>query len=176
MVNPLTSDIIITLVTAIIYVVIGEIVIQTLLKILKTLLNDKDIKKILNTLGSNEGIEKLVINAINYYLHFILILIVLLTLGASPILIQIIIAIMIIALLGVMLLLLKNFIPNAAAAIYLTTSHTLEKGDKVKIGSHEGEVLEINLQSTILKVKKDELIIIPNQAVTKQAITKKKWK
>lgn len=175
MANPLTNEVIITLIRAGVYAIIGLITIHAIIRIIKSVLRDEEINKILKSLGYNDNIEQITLNAIKYFLYFILLLIILLELGAPPLLTQLIISLLILGIILIIIILIKNFIPNAAAAFYIQATKTIKPGDKIIISGHEGTVKEVNLQNTILETKKDEIIIIPNNLIIKQKIIKK-WK
>ncbi len=59
----------------------------------------------------------------------------------------------------------KELVMDIMAGINLAFSHDLAIGDYVKIGSHKGRVVDINIYKTILHSEDDDIIYIPNSKV-----------
>ncbi|MBR9679302.1 MAG: mechanosensitive ion channel [Nanoarchaeota archaeon] len=172
-INPFNDAVIISLISAGVYLLVGLIVISLLMKITRSFINDNDIKKMLKRIGIGiHGID-IIMSGIKLYLYFILILIILGRLGVSSFLTDVIILILIIAVMGILLLSLKNFVPNAAAGLYISSTNMISKNDKIVVDKLEGRVDEINLLNTILKKNNKEKIIIPNAILIKKKVVKK---
>ncbi len=59
----------------------------------------------------------------------------------------------------------QSAISNIIAGFALTYRRAFRVGDRVKIGDHFGDVLEVRLQVTILRTPKNEEIIVPNSEI-----------
>lgn len=60
---------------------------------------------------------------------------------------------------------LQDITKQFAAGVLLLLSHPFEVGDQIKVGAHEGEVLEIQLRVTRLKTVGGDEVMIPNAEV-----------
>ena len=171
--NPFTDAVIISLISAGAYLLVGLIVISILMKVTRSFIKDNDIKKMLKKIGiGTHGID-ILLSGVKLYFYFILLLIVLGRLGVSSVLTDLIIIVLILVVMGILLLGLRNFVPNAAAGIYLSSTNIITRGDKIIVDKLEGTVEEINLLNTILKKNNKEKIIIPNAILIKRKVVKK---
>ncbi len=59
---------------------------------------------------------------------------------------------------------LKDIISNLLAGILIILYSPFRVGDRIKVGAHEGEVVEINLRYTVIK-NEGERILIPNSTM-----------
>ena len=171
-VNLLADEVVMNLVLAGAYLMVGVIVVSFLVKLARSFLNDKEIKRMLQRLGVGEHVVDILLSGIRLYLYFILLLIVLSRLGVSSVLTDMLIILLVIGIIAVLLFGIKNFVPNAAAGIYLSSTRMISKGDKIVVDKYEGKVEEINLLNTVLK-RKEEKIIMPNALLIKQRVIKK---
>ena len=172
-INPFTDAVIISLISAGAYLIVGLLVITILMKLTRSFINDNDIKKMLKKIGiGTHGID-ILLSGVKLYFYFILLLIVLGRLGVSSVLTDLIIIVLILAVLGILLLGLRNFVPNAAAGLYISSTNIINNNDKIKVDNLEGTVEEINLLNTILKKNNKEKIIIPNAILIKRKVVKK---
>ncbi len=62
-------------------------------------------------------------------------------------------------------LLIKDYVSNIVNGIVIMLSERLSLGDYVKVGNHEGQVVNITLGSVYLITDNDRLISIPNNTV-----------
>lgn len=66
---------------------------------------------------------------------------------------------------------LKDLANNFVSGLFLLIERPLRSGDIVKIGAHEGEVSSIGMRSLTLRTFDNQMVIIPNSAVTNDAFT-----
>ena len=66
---------------------------------------------------------------------------------------------------------LKDLANNFISGLFLLIERPLRSGDIVKIGAHEGEVSSIGMRSLTLRTFDNQMVIIPNSAVTNDAFT-----
>lgn len=59
----------------------------------------------------------------------------------------------------------QGVLSNVLAGISLNLTRSLSRGDWVKIGPHEGVVMEMNWRETLLFDRSSNLVVIPNSAV-----------
>jgi small-conductance mechanosensitive channel len=171
--NPLADAVIINLLSAGIYLVLGIILISLFMRIISSFLRDKDMKNMLSRIGIKEQGLDIILSASRLYLYFMLFLIVLGRLGISSVLTDLIIVLLVVSVIGIILLALRNIIPNAAAGVYMSSTKMINKGDRIRVDKFEGVVEETTLINTVLKRKGEEKIIIPNALLIKKEVVKK---
>ena len=171
--NPLADAVIINLLSAGIYLVLGVILISLLMRIISSFLRDKDVKNMLSRIGVEQHGLDIILSASRLYLYFMLFLIVLGRLGISSVLTDLIIVLLVVSVIGIILLALRNIIPNAAAGVYMSSTKMINKGDRIRVDKFEGVVEETTLINTVLKRKGEEKIIIPNALLIKKEVVKK---
>jgi small-conductance mechanosensitive channel len=66
----------------------------------------------------------------------------------------------------------NDYVSAAIQLFFLLTDKTFKIGDRVKIGEHEGVVLDITLQDVVLELNADTFMRIPHSVVKESAITK----
>ena len=80
-----------------------------------------------------------------------------------------------IVLIVVMLLLgIKDFIPNLIAGISLYRKGFIKVGSKIKVNNIRGKVVNMTLTETQLKTRSGDLINVPNSVLVKSVVSKKK--
>jgi small-conductance mechanosensitive channel/CRP-like cAMP-binding protein len=65
---------------------------------------------------------------------------------------------------------LQDLLSNIIAGLALQIEHPFTVGDWVKFDEQEGEVLEINWRSTKIKTLHHDVVIIPNNVITRSAV------
>jgi small-conductance mechanosensitive channel len=143
------------------------------MKFIKSFIKDEDVKKMLDRIGIKQHATDILLSAIRIYFYFMLFIIILGRLGISSVLTDLIIVLLVVSVIGIVLLALRNLIPNAAAGIYLSSTGMINKGDRIIVDKFEGTVEETTLINTVLKRKGTEKIIIPNTLLIKQKVIKK---
>jgi len=111
-------------------------------------------------------------NIVSFLVYLFGFLIALMFLGFSKTIIEIFSVVLVFAILAVIVFSLKDFIPNAAAGIYLLKSKLVKVGDHVKIEEYEGEVKEINLLNSVLELKDGSRVTLPNSIIINKNIVK----
>jgi small conductance mechanosensitive channel len=151
---------------------IGYIITKIVSEAIQRYLKRPSMKKLIAEMGYEEPVMELLVIMIKYVFYFITFIIALSQFGFATIVFDIIIVI--IALFVVILLVytLKDFIPNAAAGIYLNRVKSVQVGDNIKVGIYSGEVTSMSLMTLTLKDPTGRVIIIPNVNLTRKEIIK----
>lgn len=68
---------------------------------------------------------------------------------------------------------MRDIAPNVVAGMHLLYEKTLNVGDNIQLGEHEGIIEEIGLVKSIIKKKNGEYLIIPNSELMKTIVMKK---
>ena len=111
---------------------------------------------------------------VKYSIYLVALILSLAQLGFSHIVLQTFFVAIIAILLFVFIYSLRDFIPNAAAGLYIFKTNIIDLDETIKVGIYEGKVKNIDLLSTTLLSKDGKVIIIPNGIITKEQITKVK--
>ncbi len=64
----------------------------------------------------------------------------------------------------------KTVLSNVLAGLTLTADRNFRVGDRIQVGDHIGDVLEINLHKTIIRTRDNEIVLIPNDVLGKEVI------
>ena len=131
-------------------------------------------KQLFAEMGYEEPIIDLIIIVIKYIFYFITFIIALSQFGFAPLVFDIVIIIIALFVVGIVFYSLKDFIPNAAAGLYLHRVRSIQKGDNIRVGPYSGEVIDMSLMTLTLKDNTDRIIIIPNANLTRKEIIKEK--
>ena len=129
-------------------------------------------KKLIAEMGYEEPIIELILLMVTYVFYFITFIIALSQFGFASIVFDAVIVIISLFVVFFIFYSLKDFIPNAAAGIFLNRIKPINKGDKIKVGIYSGEVIDMNLMTVILKDATGRIIIIPNSNLTHKEIIK----
>jgi len=131
----------------------------------------------LNTLTAKMGIglslEGLFGNIIAYMVYFTTILIALNKLGLTTTILNIMAAGIIILAILLVVLSLKDTLPNAFAGFLIKQKGLIKEGDVITVQKRQGKIKKINITETLIETK-DEDIYIPNSILIKEEVTKKK--
>ncbi len=111
-------------------------------------------------------------NIIKFLIYVWGFLFALMFLGFSKTIIEIFSVALIFAILAVIVFSLKDFIPNAAAGVYLLKSNLINIGDRIRIDEYEGVIKEINLLNSILELGDKSRVTLPNSMIVKKRIIK----
>ncbi|MCD6576041.1 MAG: mechanosensitive ion channel [Nanoarchaeota archaeon] len=155
-----------------IVIAIGVIVTKMVTDAATDFFKRKDIKKMITKMGYEEPIIELITMVIKYVFYFITFIIALSQFGFAKVVLDAIIILIALFIIIIILFSLKDFVPNAAAGIYLSTFKSIKKGDVLAIGGYMGKVVDINLVSITLEDETGRLTIIPNSNVVKKEIIK----
>jgi small-conductance mechanosensitive channel len=142
---------------------VGKILGRLVKRLLKDVKADGFVKK---TLGWRIPLEKGLASLIAGLVYLISFIIALNAVGLTTIVLEVILAIFVLALVLSFLLALKDIIPNAAAGVTLKSK--LKEGTYLKLDDAEGAVDEVNLLETVILTKGGDKIVIPNALFAKQ--------
>jgi small conductance mechanosensitive channel len=131
-------------------------------------------KKMISEMGYEEPIIELLILVIRYFFYFITFMIALSQFGFAPVVFDIVIIIVCLFVVFFIFYSLKDFIPNAAAGIFLNRIKPIKKGEKIRVGIYSGEVIDMNLMTVTLRDDNGRIIIIPNSNLARKEIIKEK--
>ena len=159
-----------------IVIAIGAILTKIITEMVSHYLRRPDMKKLISKMGYEEPIIELIVLVIRYIFYFVTFIIALSQFGFASIVFDVIIILIALFIVVLVFFSLKDFVPNAAAGIYLNTVKSIKKGDVLEIGSYYGKVVDIDLVSITLEDASGRLTIIPNSNVVKKEIIKEKPK
>ncbi|HEY7751050.1 MAG TPA: mechanosensitive ion channel domain-containing protein, partial [Ignavibacteriaceae bacterium] len=64
----------------------------------------------------------------------------------------------------------QDILKNVFGGITILFEHTFQKGDKIRIREHYGEVIKMGLRSTRIKTDDDSVVSIPNSEILNNAV------
>lgn len=64
----------------------------------------------------------------------------------------------------------RTVLSNVLAGVTLTADRHFRVGDRIEVGDHIGDVLEINLHKTVIRTRDNEIVLIPNDVLGKEVI------
>ena len=64
----------------------------------------------------------------------------------------------------------RTILSNVLAGVTLTADRNFRVGDRIEVGEHVGDVLEINLHKTVIRTLDNEIVLIPNDVLGKEVI------
>lgn len=140
------------------------------------------IHKVLSEVGINRflrkatgirlAVDELLANISTYAIYFIAIMMALDQLGLASVVLKVISVAMILIILASIFLGIRDFFPNIMAGIFITQRRLLRKGDMVRAGDIEGEIVEINLVETRIRTARNDIIYLPNSLMAKRELVK----
>ncbi|MBU7017741.1 MAG: mechanosensitive ion channel [Theionarchaea archaeon] len=68
---------------------------------------------------------------------------------------------------------MRDVAPNIVAGIHLLYEKTLNVGDTIEVGEHEGILEDVGIVKSILKTKDGEYVVIPNSELMRDIVTKR---
>lgn len=112
-------------------------------------------------------------NSVRYIIYLIVIIMALSQLQISTGVLMIVTGSIFVAL-GVLLVVgMKDLVPNIVAGMHLLYDKNLNVGDTVRMGEYEGIIEDIGIVKSIVKKKDGEYVVIPNSELMKNIIIKK---
>ena len=164
----------IKLIASIAILLIGLIAARIISRIVKKVLNELEVNRILKEqAGVRLPIEESISTLTKYLVYSLAVIWALAELGLQTIILYIILTVFLVILVSFIVLAFKDFIPNITAGFFIHQKNIIKKGDTIKVKGIEGKVIMINMVETTLKVKGDT-VYLPNSILTKNEITKKK--
>ncbi len=158
---------------AAIAVTIGYLLSKYLIKYLRHALHSKTAKETFKKLGYNEAVIDYAIHYLKLFIYVVTFIAAVSALGFAQEILTLIVAVLIISVIGILVYSLRDLIPNAFAGYYIKTNRIIREGEKIKIKDFEGKVKKVDLLTIAIEDEKGELIIIPNNLITKHIIKKK---
>jgi len=156
----------------VIVITIGVIITKLVTDLMSDFLKRRDIKRLIARMGYSEIIIDFIIIIIKYVFYSVTFIIALSQFGFAKLVFDIILILIALFLIVLLIFSLKDFIPNAAAGVYLNAFKSIKKGDVLKIGNYVGKVTDIDIVSITLEDEIGRLTIIPNSNVIKKEIIK----
>jgi len=169
-----TGSFIVNLVAALLILILGVIFGNLAGKIIKKILHELELNRVLKEAGLKISIEELTASFVKYIIYFIGIIWALSQLGLATTVLEILLIIILIILVIFIILAFKDFVPNITAGIFIHQKELFKKGDVIKVKHIQGKIIETNLIETRIKAKDGDIVIIPNAMITKSEIVKKK--
>lgn len=151
--------------------IIGKLVGRLVQKILKEVELNKLLKR---TTGIRFAMDEILASFASYIIYIIAIIMALDQLGLADPVINIILIAIILIVIASIILGLRDLFPNIIAGIFISQKRQISKGDKVRIGDVEGNIIEINMLETRIVTKKGDIIYMPNSLLTKKEVVKLK--
>lgn len=130
--------------------------------------------KFIKEMGYDEPLVELIIVGVKYLVYSVTFIVAVAQFGFATFILDLVIILIALFLISVIILSLKDFIPNITAGFYLVKIRAVEEGDNVTIGNYSGEIMEINMFTTTIEDETGRLIIVPNSKLTKKEIIKEK--
>ena len=155
----------------VIVLAIGIIATKLVTDMISKYFQKEETKKLIKQMGYDEPMLDLILMVVRYTFYFVTFIIAIAQFGFVTIVFEIIIIIIALFIIVLLIYSLKDFIPNAAAGIYLSRVKSIRVGDTIKVGVYSGKVMNVSLITTSLKDKTGRLTIIPNANLTKKEIT-----
>lgn len=156
---------------------VGIIIAKLVEKGFRAFLDTKEVREFISSTGYSDTFIDIISNGAKYLIYLMTSILVLNELGFSTLFIEFLLMIIVIISVLIILLSLRDFVPNAAAGLYLARTGAIEKGDKIEVDDIKGEVDRISLLNTTIMGKGGKKIIVPNSLLNKKIIvTKKKGK
>jgi len=161
------------IVVALIILVVGLICGQLAGRLVRKILGEVQLDKLIRRVtGLRVKVESIVGSAVKYFLYFVFILWALDTVGLGSLVLNILAGGVVVIIIIAMLLGVKDFIPNAAAGVYLQYKGTVQKNDTVKCGNVQGKVIEMDLVETRIETSQGDIIYMPNSNLLKNSVVK----
>lgn len=169
-----SQGIFIKLIAAVSIAVVGLLVGYIVGKLVRKLLHEFEVNNVLKEQGLKIPVEELVASLVRYIIYLIAFIFALSQLGLRTFIFSVILAIIFILIIAFIILAIKDFVPNMAAGFYIHQKQLFKKGDRVRIGTSEGIVIQTDLAETRLKLDNDDIVYIPNSFVVKSQFLKMK--
>lgn len=158
---------------ALIILFLGFIIGRLVGKFIKKLLSDFDVDSLMrNALDVRFPLTDVISAVVTYLVYFVAVVMALDMLGVATQVLTVI-SLGVIALLVVLIILgIKDFIPNAIAGLSLHSRKFVAVGDVISVDTMRGRVAAITLVETQIKTSSGDLICIPNSYLMRHAVRK----
>ncbi len=166
--QPIFTHFLIAVIVLLIGLIIGKIVGRVVDKLLQEIEINELIKKIIQV---DLPLDDFLGKAVQYVIFFLAIAFALDILGLTAIIAQVLSAMILLIIIGSFLVSSKDFLPNLFAGIKIYRKKIIKIHDHIKVGTTEGEVIDINLFEIVLKTKQEDIIYIPNSFIFKNILS-----
>lgn len=169
------SDTTINLIAAIVILLIGLILGRFLGNLTRRILHELELDRVLREQTRIKiPVEQFLSSLVKYVIYFVAIILALNQLGLRTAILNVILAIILIAIVIFMILAVKDFLPNLVSGIMLYQKRNIKAGNRILVNNIEGEVLHISLIETKVRTRNGDIVYIPNSILTKNVVIRKK--
>jgi len=147
-------------------ILIGRIIGRAIKRLTKEIKLDKIAKDLLNV---NLPFENLISKIVSWIIYFIAVLFALDQIGLGSTTLDIVLLFVLGIITIILILSLKDFIPNMIAGFIVYSKGNIKKGVRLKVNNISGTVISVSLLETKIKAGK-ETIFIPNSILLKNSI------
>lgn len=151
--------------------IVGKLAGKLVFRILRELEANAIFKK---AILIDRPVEYLAKQAVQYFIYFITIIMVLNQLGITTTVLQMIIAAIIIIFAASAVLAARDFLPNFFAWLRIYRNDYIKEGDFIEVKGIKGRVARISLLETRLEAKGGDIVYIPNSSFMQSEIKKLK--
>ncbi|MDP7116198.1 MAG: mechanosensitive ion channel [Candidatus Woesearchaeota archaeon] len=169
--DPIFTRLAISIIILLVGLVLGRIVGKILDRVFKEIELDKILKK---TTGAKFKIGALISRVSKYLIYFVFIIAALDRLGIQTVAFNIILGGFVLLVFLMIILSIKDFIPNLFAGFFLHKKGFVKEGDKIKVNEVQGQIIDISIVETKIKTKSGDILFIPNSFLTKHQVLKLK--
>lgn len=160
------------LVAAIAIAAIGIITGIILGKVVKKVLHEFEVNKVLKAQGVTLPVEEFFSEIVKYTVYLVGIVWALAELGLATRVMEILLAVIFVLIATFVILAFKDFIPNIVAGFFLHQKGVIKEGDHVRVKSVEGEVIAVDFVETRIRMRNGDIIMVPNSILTKNEVIK----
>jgi small-conductance mechanosensitive channel len=169
------SNVYLNFAVAIIILLAGLIIGRLAGRFIHKILEEVELNRLLRkTAGIRFAMDEIIASLIAYFIYFIAIVMALDQIGVATAVLKIISIAIIIIIIASIILGVRDFFPNILAGIFISQKRLISKGDKVRIGEIEGNIIDINMIETRIVTRKGDIIYMPNSLLTKREVIKLK--
>lgn len=167
--------ILIKLIAAVGILLIGILFGRIVSKLIKRGLKEIELNRILREyLNVKVDVEHFINNFVTYLIYFIAVVMALEQIGLTMTVFYIILGVVLIGVLIFVLMTIKDFVPNAAANIFIRRKKIIKEGEHIKIKNIDGKVIKMDLIETKLETKEGDIVFVPNVVFLKNEVVKVK--
>ncbi len=168
-ISSVTTNFVVAIIILLAGVILGRLVGRFIHKVLEEIEVNRILKR---ATGIKFAVDEILANLATFIIYFVTIVVALDQIGLASPLLKIVSIVIIIIVITSILLGVRDFFPNILAGIFIAQRRFLNKGDMVRVGEIEGEIIEVNMVETRIKTKKGDIIYIPNSILTKKEVVK----
>jgi len=143
-------------------------------KLLKKVLKEIELNRIMNKVGVTYNLEGGISSIVSYLIYLITIVFFLNQLGITSIVLYLIIGAILMLIILTFLVGLKDVIPNFISWLYLQKKDKIKEGRKVEVKEIYGIVEKIGFLETEIKTENGDILYVPNSLFMKSKFKVKK--